>query len=212
MKNATNEVSASRRNNQVVTAAAALGLALLLAACTATGDAGGAPAVTETAGGLLEATASYDDNGVTLDYPAEWRTLDQTTQGASVGNELWSQGFGPSETGENVAILKAYQLQLDVTDVPAKDLIAEIDATLDQLTEQTGGSRVGEVVASSLGSLSGFQATVNSTGPSGQLVESRVVFAFDRDVEYFLNCQYEPDAEIEILAGCDTIQRSFAVR
>ena len=212
MKNATNEVSASRRNNQVVTAAAALGLALLVAACTATGDAGGAPAVTETAGGLLEATASYDDNGVTLDYPAEWRTLDQTTQAASVGNELWSQGFGPSETGANVAIVKAYQLQLDVTDVPAADLMAEIDATLDRLTEQTGGRRVGEVRASRLGSLSGFEATVNSTGPSGQLVESRVVFAFDRDVEYFLNCQYEPDAESEILAGCDTIQRSFSVR
>jgi hypothetical protein len=212
VKNATNELSASRRNNRAVTAAAALGLALLLAACTATGDAGGAPAVTETAGGLLEATASYDDNGVTLEYPAEWRTLDQTTQAASVGNELWSQGFGPSETGANVAILKAYQLQLDVTDVPAEDLMAEIDATLDRLTEQTGGSRVGEVTASNLGSLSGFEATVNSTGPSGQLVESRVVFAFDRDVEYFLNCQYEPDARSEIIAGCDTIQRSFAVR
>jgi hypothetical protein len=198
----------SMRGVAVVATAAAV----LLPACTTTADvAGGPPAVTETAGGFLEATASYTDNGVRLDYPAEWGALEETTQAASVGNELWSQGFGPSDAGANVVILTAYKLRLDISDVPIDAVRAEIDATLDQLTEQTGGSRVGELSATSLGSLSGFEATINSRGPSGQVVQSRVVLAFDRDVEYFLNCQYEPDARSEILAGCDTIQRSFAI-
>src|SRR3712207_8516399 len=45
-----------------------------------------------------------------------------------------------------------------------------------------------------------YTTLFRSRGPSGQVVQSRVVLAFDRDVEYFLNCQYEPDARSEILA------------
>jgi hypothetical protein len=197
-----------KRNAPILATA---GFAILLAACSASvgvnDDSSGTQSTTST-----EGKSSYAENGVALDYPADWEALDQAGATTSTGaNELWTQGFGPDASGSNVVIVSAYQLKLDVGDVPAEQLKTEIEATLDQLAQQAGGSRVGELEEASLGSLTGFQATINAESAEGAPVQSRVVFGFDRDTEYFLNCQYEPSAKVQILGGCDTMQQTFAV-
>jgi len=191
-----------------ILAVAALGVAIT--SCSAdvsvSKPSSSAPAATSSS----EDTATYSGNGVTLDYPATWQRLDQATTGTSTGTAIWNQAFGPGDTEANLAILTAYQLKLDVSNVPADQIKKEIGTTLDQIAQQAGGSRVGELAPASLGSLPGFQATIDAKGPSGQAVQSRVVLAFDHDVEYFLNCQYESSAQADILAGCDTIEQSFS--
>ena len=47
--------------------------------------------------------------------------------------------------------------------------------------------------------------------PRAALTVDCVVFGFDGDTEYFLNCQYEPSAKTQILGGCDTMQQTFTV-
>lgn len=184
----------------------------ILAACSAGGDPPAEePSPTAAAGGSAE-TTSYSDNGVSFDYPVEWRLLDQTGATSSTGgDQLWTQALGLGVSEASVVIVSAYQLRLDVSKVPPDQLKTEIDATLDQLAQQAGGSRVGGLTEASLGSLDGYEATIDATSPAGADVQSRVVFGFDRDLEYYVNCQYEPDARTVILDGCDTIQDSFAV-
>ncbi len=198
----------SKRNAPILATAA---FAILLAGCSASGgvnDDSASPKATTTTG----VESSYAENGITLDYPSDWEALDQAGATTSTGgNELWTQGFGPEASGSNVVIVSAYQLKLDVGDVPPEQLKTEIEATLDQLAQQAGGSRVGELEEASLGSLTGFQATINAESAEGAPVQSRVVFGFDRDTEYFINCQYEPSAKAQILGGCDTMQQTFAV-
>jgi hypothetical protein len=198
----------SKRKAPILATAA---FAILLAACSASvgvNDGDASPESTTAIGG----ESSYAENGITLDYPSDWEALDQAGATTSTGgNELWTQGFGPEAQGSNVVIVSAYQLKLDVGDVPPEQLKTEIEATLDQLAQQAGGSRVGELEEASLGSLAGFQATINAESAEGAPVQSRVVFGFDGDTEYFLNCQYEPSAKAQILGGCDTMQQTFAV-
>lgn len=198
----------TKRNAPILVPAA---FAILLAACSANvgvnDGSAGSEATTST-----EGESSYAENGIALDYPSDWEALDQAGATTSTGaNEIWTQGFGPDASGSNVVIVSAYQLKLDVGDVPPEQLRTEIDTTLDQLTQQAGGSRVGELEDASLGSLTGFQATINAQSAEGAAVQSRVVFGFDRDTEYFLNCQYEPSARAQILGGCDTMQQTFTV-
>lgn len=198
----------TKRSTPILATAA---FAILLAACSGSvgvdDDSAGTDATTST-----DAQSSYAENGVALDYPSNWEALDQAGATTSTGgNELWTQGFGPETSGSNVVIVSAYQLKLDVGDVPPEQLKTEIDATLDQLTQQAGGTRVGELEEANLGSLTGFQATINAESAEGVPVQSRVVFGFDGDTEYFLNCQYEPSAKTQILGGCDTMQQTFTV-
>jgi hypothetical protein len=148
---------------------------------------------------------------VKLEYPASWTTIDDATATASSGSRLWSQGFGPGISEADIAIVSAYQLKLDVSTVPAKELEGEIEATLDRTAQQAGGSRAGPVTPARLGSLPGFTATIDARSAAGRPVQSRVFLAFDHAVEYYLNCQYQPASRAQILAGCDMIRSTFAV-
>lgn len=203
----------SNRNRTVRVAAAAL-IGAALAACSSSVSVtgGSSSAASPAASGSTSAGSSYTDNGVAFDYPSSWDLLEQTGATSSTGgNQLWTQAVGPGASESSVVIVSAYQLRLDVSKVAPDRLKTEIDATLDQLAQQAGGSRVGSLQNATLGSLSGYQATINAQSPSGQDVQSRVVFGFDGDVEYYVNCQYEADARTPILGGCDAIQGSFAV-
>jgi hypothetical protein len=198
------------RHRSPTLAPAALLLAALAACSSSVTVTGGS---SPSAGGSASAPSSYDDNGVAFDYPSSWSLLKQTGGTSTTGgNQLWSQAVGPGASESSVVIVSAYQLRLDVSKVAPEQLKTEIDATLDQLAQQAGGSRIGSLENATLGSLPGYQATINAQSPSGEAVQSRVVFGFDRDVEYYVNCQYEPDARTPILSGCDAIQGSFAVR
>ena len=199
-------------NQRISLAAAALVAATLTACSGSVGVSGGASSAGSPAGSSASMGASYTDNGVAFDYPTSWRLLQQTGATSSTGgNQLWTQAVGPGQSPSSVVIVSAYQLRLDVSKVEPGQLKTEIDATLDQLAQQAGGSRVGGLQDATLGALSGYQATINAQSPSGQSVQSRVVFGFDRDIEYYVNCQYEPDARTPILNGCDAIQGTFAV-
>jgi hypothetical protein len=47
--------------------------------------------------------------------------------------------------------------------------------------------------------------------PDASLVQSRLVFAFNKRTEYFLNCQHVQNGPLsdEIEAGCDQVAKSF---
>src|SRR5204863_8157321 len=129
-----------------------------------------------------------------------------TTATGSTGSSIWSQGFGPGTSAADVAIVSAYQLKLDVSNVPSQELKGEIDATLDRVAQQAGGHREGDLSAARLGSLQGYTATIDARSPGGQAVQSQVFLAFDHATEYYLNCQYQPPSRTEILAGCERIR------
>jgi hypothetical protein len=182
----------------------------LLAGCSATVDSGGA-ATQASPAGTVRGTTRYADNGVKFDYPASWTTIEDTTATGSTGSSIWSQGFGPGTSAADVAIVSAYPLKIDVSNVPSQELKGEIDATLDRVAQQAGGRRDGGLTAARLGSLQGFTATIDARSPDGRPVQSQVFLAFDHATEYYLNCQYQPASRTEILAGCERIRSTFAV-
>jgi hypothetical protein len=203
---------ATMSNRRICLAAAGTLFAAMLAACSGSVDV---VSTSNASPGSASASAGggYAGNGVAFDYPPGWRLLQQQEATSTTGgNQLWTQAVGPGQSASSVVIVSAYQLRLDVSKVAPDQLKTEIDSTLDQLAQQAGGSRIGGLQNATLGSLTGYQATINAQSPSGEDVQSRVVFGFDRDVEYFVNCQYEADTKAPILDGCDAIQGSFAVR
>ena len=153
---------------------------------------------------------TYSGNGVRFQYPGGWGRMEETSFAASTGTSLLSQGFGPGEEA-SLVIVAAFGLQADASDVPTEQIRAEIDASLDDLVAQAGGTREGPLGRAKLGALDAYQAKITAKAPGGQAVESRLVFAFDGRTQYFLNCQYEPDMQSEILDGCDQIQSTFDV-
>lgn len=197
-----------------VLAAAAI---LILSACSASVNIGegdtGATGTTGTTGSTDTGTTggnTYEGNGVSFSYPEDWQELESTGVQASTGGELWTVLVGPGP-GADTVILTGYPLQQEVNESNVADVEAEIVSTLTSLSQQAGGAFDGELTEAEMGGLPGFEGSLTANGPDGQAVTSTVVLVFDGSIEYFLNCQYEPDGEAEVQAACEQVRSSFQV-
>jgi hypothetical protein len=59
--------------------------------------------------------------------------------------------------------------------------------------------------------LPAIQLEATAINVNGVETKSHVVLVYDGNIEYFLNCQYTPDGEAEMTAGCDQVVASFQV-
>lgn len=154
------------------------------------------------------AATTYSENDVTFDYPEEWEEFDANAAASSMGsNELWDATVGPDDT--NLVNITAYKLNVEVTEDNLADIEAELDGVIGQVVEQAGGSIASGPTATTLAGFPAYEYEWNDVDVDGEPKDSRAIFMFNGDLEYFMNCQYSDESEEEILAGCELILETF---
>jgi hypothetical protein len=189
--------------------ALALALALFGVACGGgdNGSSGDNGATDEEPESDVEA-ASYSDNDVTFDYPEEWEEFDANAAASSMGsNELWDATVGPDDT--NLVNITAYKLNVEVTEDNVADIEAELDGVIKQVVDQAGGTIASGPTATTLAGFPSYEYEWEGVDVDGDAKDSRAIFMFNGDTEYFVNCQYSADTEEDILAGCELSLDTF---
>lgn len=148
-------------------------------------------------------------DGVTYEYPKSWQAQPSVNTSAGPSNRAWQQAVGPDAT--SVAIVSQYNLTAEVTAENLEQHRAEVATTLQNVATQSGGTTIGPVTPESTAGFPGFTAALTVKDSANQVLNSTVWLFFDGTTEYFLNCQYTPDQQSELIHGCNTIRDTFKV-
>ena len=187
-------------------------LAVALAAAALAGCV--APARAEDAPG------TFSGHGVRFAYPSSWSHIPATFT-TQIGSARWTESFAPTPTSDpgaepsagarDLVVVASYRTRVSITRKTLPRYRGLIRAAVLQLAAQSGGEMLSGPQRSSIGRFAGYRFEVTATLPDGTLVQSRIVFAFNKRTEYFLNCQHVQDGPLtnEIEAGCDQVMRSF---
>ena len=185
-------------------AAGALALTVLGVSCGGSGDA-----PDPGSEGAEQTAQTYDDNGVTFEYPPEWEEFPAEASATTAGsNELWSATVGPDKT--NLVNITAYRLNIEVTEDNLDSIEAELDQVIQDVVKQAGGEITSGPTADEVAGLPGYTYAWEGVEVSGEQKDSSVYFLFDGDIEYFFNCQFSEETADEVQSGCDQILESFS--
>lgn len=183
-------------------------VAVLGAACGGNSDE---PTVTsENDNDEAEAAATYDDNGVTFEYPSDWDEFPAEASATTTGsNELWSATVGPDKT--NLVNITTYQLNIAVTEENLDSIEAELDGVIQGVVDQAGGTITSGPEATDVAGFPAYTYTWEGVEVDGEPKDSSAYFLFNGEIEYFFNCQFSEETAEEVQTGCDQILESFAV-
>src|SRR5205823_3085491 len=122
-----------------------------------------------------------------------------------------SQPSSSTPTARDLVVVASYHTNVSITKKNLARYRRLIQAAVTQLVAQAGGEVVGGPQRSTIGPFAGYRFEVTATLPDATLVQSRIVFAFNKRTEYFLNCQHAQNGPLtdEIEAGCDQVVHSF---
>ena len=159
---------------------------------------------------------------MTFSYPSSWSHIPATFV-TQIGSALWTESFAPMPAPDaaqpsqprarDLVVVASYHTNVSITKKTLPRYRRLIQAAVVQLAAQTGGKVVGGPLRSAIGRFAGYGFEVTATLPDATLVQSRLVFAFNKHTEYFLNCQHVQNGPLadEIDAGCDQVRLSFRV-
>jgi uncharacterized RDD family membrane protein YckC len=155
-------------------------------------------------------SGTYRAHGVSFDYPVGWQEsgLEHVVTGGDA-NELWRTAVTRSG-GFDLVIVSAYRLNFPVTAQNLDAVTPEFVSAVQQYAEQLGGVVQAGPEEFTMAGLPGLRFHITGT-MDGTAVRSTLIFAFDGNTEYFLNCQHTPGGLAEIQRGCDQIIRTFTV-
>jgi hypothetical protein len=182
-------------------------------------------AAVAVAGGVASARAddapgSFSGHGVKFTYPSSWSHIPATFV-TQIGSALWTESFAPvpapdpsqpsQPKAKDLVVVASYHTNVSITKKTLPRYRRLIQAAVVQLAAQAGGTVVSGPQRSALGKFAGYRFEVTATLPDASLVQSRLVFAFNKRTEYFLNCQHVQNGPLsdEIEAGCDQVAKSF---
>jgi hypothetical protein len=166
---------------------------------------------------------SFVGHGVTFSYPTAWLHVPASFE-KQVGAPLWMESFGPipvpngdpsqpAQTGPlpDLVTVASYRLRISVTKKTLPRLRPAIQALASSLALEAGGKLLGPAQRTRVGKFPAYRMDATATLQDATVVQSRLVFAFNRRTEYFLNCQHVQDGPLsdEIESGCDQVMQSF---
>lgn len=155
-----------------------------------------------------EETNSYSENEVTFEYPEDWDEFPADAAASSMGsNELWDATVGPDDT--NLVNITAYQLNVEVTEENIPEIETELDGVINQVVSQAGGTIASGPTQTTLAGFPAYEYNWEGVDVDGEAKDSRAIFLFNGNLEYFLNCQYSTEFEEDVLAGCELILETF---
>jgi len=200
----------------------ALGIALVIGACSSGGGSSPSPSAagsatgsetsaptTATSPSAAASGQTYSGNGVSFQYPESWQNLKLTGTKASTGSQLWNQTFGID--GVNFVSVSGYAINVPITSADIDQQKNGIGQQIAGLFTQAGGSLDSGPTVETMAGLPALGFTGTAQSPNGQSVNSRLVLAFDGTTEYFVNCQYDTSGQSEIVSGCDMVVGTFAL-
>ena len=123
----------------------------------------------------------------------------------------------PTQTSQpkakDLVVVASYHTNVSITKKTLPRYRRLIQAAVAQLVLQAGGKIVSGPQRSTIGRFAGYRFEVTATLPDGTLIQSRLVFGFNKRTEYFLNCQHVQTGTLgdKIEAGCDQVAQSFRV-
>ena len=172
-------------------------LAVALVAMVGCGGDGG--------GGSDQATVTFEDErfGITFDYPDDFRLGEVTDVVRTAGGSSTdSRGLGIDD--DNAIFLSRYELSTVVSEDNLDDVQTELDGVVRELVgaDVTGRrAKVGGLIAFRYDNL-------DVTPPvDGQ---SDLLFVFDGDVQYQLNCQSTPKHRSRMDEACDLARETLS--
>jgi uncharacterized RDD family membrane protein YckC len=158
------------------------------------------------------AANTYQDHGVSFEYPAGWQQASEVDVQAATGggNALWQIAVGVGNDEVSLVRVEAYRLSRPVTAENLAEVKPEVTTAVRQLFEQLSGAVQSGPEKLAVGGLPGLRfggtATIEATP-----IEVTAVFVFDHTTQYALSCQHTPDTAAEIQRGCDQVVRTFKV-
>jgi hypothetical protein len=163
---------------------------------------------------------SFSGHGVKFSYPSSWSHIPATFV-TQIGSALWTESFAPvpapdpiqpaQPRARDLVVVAQYHTNVSITKKTLPRYRRLIRAAVVQLAAQAGGTVVSGPQRSAIGKFAGYRFEVTATLPDATLVQSRLVFAFNKRTEYFLNCQHQQNGTLgdEIEAGCDQVRQTF---
>jgi hypothetical protein len=185
------------RRRLIALALAALAALLALSACGGGEDGG---------------PSRVEGDGHSFEYPEGWSQLEAEFV-AEAPNNTASVSVGPEETGVNLVTVGSFEVPVEVNADNLEAYREDITAGVEQLFTQADGSIEEGPIPITVGGLSGYRFEGTSTTPiedAGE-VHTRSIQVYDGTRGFFINCQYQPDAQEEVLAGCQEVLDSFEV-
>ena len=140
-------------------------------------------------------TFDEDGFGITFEYPADLQSTGDVNIAQSAGRADESVALASSE--DNAIFVQRYTLKRSVDAGDARAVKQELDQVLSELARMPlEGKRV------DVGGPLSFRYEIDrlETPEDGR---STIVVTFDRDTEYFVNCQSVPDGRSELEDACD---------
>jgi hypothetical protein len=144
-------------------------------------------------------------------YPEGWDELDADFI-AEAPNNLSSVSVGPEPTGVNLVTVGSFRVAVSITRSNLDQYRDEITDGVEQLFTQADGSVEEGPIPITVGGLDGYRFEGTSAVPAedAENVHTRSIQVYDGMTGFFINCQYAPDAETDILAGCEQVVESFS--
>jgi hypothetical protein len=170
----------------------------------------------------------FDAHGVTFTYPSDWVEL-PVTYDVQTGTPLWIDSLGPippltppsgsppapgsqpTAPSTNLVTLAGYHVGLALTKKNIGRYKQYFAASVAQLAAAAHGQVQSGPTRVTLAGLPGYAFQITVQRPDGSMLQNRLVFAFRRKTEYFVNCQHPPNDPLaaEIDSGCTQIMQSF---
>jgi hypothetical protein len=186
----------------------ALAIALMMIAVACGGSDGSGDTGDSGGEDTEEAANTYSENDVTFEYPADWEEFSAEAAAMSPeSNELWDTTVGPDDT--NLVNITAYQLNIEVTDANIAEIEEELDTVIQGVVSQAGGEIAAGPTQSTLAGFPAYEYEWSGVQVDGEAKDSRAIFLFNGELEYFMNCQYSAETEEDVLAGCQMILDTF---
>jgi hypothetical protein len=159
----------------------------------------------------------FEGHGVRFDFPKIWshesnvEALQSPFAGATTYQ--WIEGFAVTDTGNDVVLVAALKPSSRIGDFGSTDDYLDFLVQVDRVHAPQGyrvisaeRARLGEDVAD----LPGLRLVMAPQDPTDHTI-ARLTMGLNSQSEYLVLCLYEPQAQAQLLAGCDQIVSTFSV-
>jgi hypothetical protein len=152
-----------------------------------------------------DSPVTFENEGFpfTFEYPGDWEESDDVSIDQSLGGAS-EETTAVALDDENGIVLQRYTLQKSVDENNLDLAQQEIEGLLTQV-DPAAKSKTTEIAGLPALTVESLQV------PSIDSGESRLVFLFDGDQEYLINCQSTEESRAEIADACDTAVRTLTL-
>jgi len=155
-------------------------------------------------------TNRFAGNGYEFRYPGDWKRLSTMTFAATAAaGGLSKEAVGVDDT--NLAVVVTAHVSPPVTPETIGQIEGQMATAVKRVAEQGGGRVTAGPQQVTMGGLPALLFDLSGIRVGKAVVDSRLIFAFQGTLEFFLSCQHTPDRADQVEGACDEIMRSFRV-